>query len=417
MRLAQRYNRANLFTSLLILMITGVIYYIVIHFILTNKLDRDLVIEEKEIEAYVVNYHKLPSPGDFLHQKVSYQKLAAGQPIERSFFYDSFYNESEKENEPGRSLVTSVKLNGAHYQVTISKSRAEAEDLVRLIFMITLAVTVLLLVSLLLINRFVLQRIWSPFYSTLSMMKAFNITQKEEITAQHTKIDEFNELNTAVMSMADRVKKDYSDLKTFTDNASHEMMTPLAVINSKLDLLLQGKPLDPEQGKLIDEVYHAVRRLGRLNNSLLLLAKIENKLMPEQETFAFAALVQQKLEQFKELLENKQITVVLHIQDKEVTMSKYLADILFSNLLSNAIRHNRLNGQIEISLNEHALSISNTGTATALDGNLAFERFYKTPSSEGMGLGLAIVKQIAALHHYQVNYYFADDKHTFVLTF
>ncbi len=417
MRLAQRYNRANLITSFIILTITGVIYYIAIHFILTGKLDKDLVIEEKEIEAYVNNYGKLPSPGDFLHQKVVYNKLTAGQTIERSFFYDNFYNKDEKESEPGRSLMTSVNLKGENYQVTISKSRVESEDLIQLIFMITLAVTILLLVSLLLINRFVLQRIWSPFYSTLGMMKAFNITQKEEIKAQHTKIDEFNELNTAVASMADRVKKDYSELKTFTDNASHEMMTPLAVINSKLDVLLQGKPLAPEQGRLIDEIYYAVGRLGRLNNSLLLLAKIENNLVPEQEKFAFEELVFQKTNQFHELLENKNITVNTNILAKEVTMSRYLADILLSNLLSNAIRHNRPNGNIDITLSEHSLVISNTGMETSLDSSLAFERFYKTPTSEGMGLGLAIVKQIANLHNFKVSYHFFQGAHIFELLF
>ncbi|MFW0715396.1 sensor histidine kinase [Pedobacter sp. N23S346] len=417
MKLAQRYNRTNLFISFIILMITGVIYYIAIHFILTGKLDRDLVIEEKEIEAYVSNYGKLPAPGDFLHQKVTYRKLATGQIIERNFLYEDFYNKAEKENEAGRSLITSVNLKGENFQVTISKSRVESDDLVRLIFMITLAVTVLLLISLSLINRFVLQRIWSPFYSTLNMMKAFNITQKEEIIAQHTKIDEFNELNTAVLSMADRVKKDYSKLKTFTDNASHEIMTPLAIINNKLDLLLQGKPLDLEQGKLIDEIYHAVGRLSRLNNSLILLAKIENNLIPEQESVDLKGLINQKIDQFQELLDNKNITLIKDLQDKKVVISRYLVDILLNNLLSNAIRHNIANGKIEIKLDSRSLKISNTGSVEALDGNLAFERFYKISTSEGMGLGLAIVKQIATLHNYSVTYNFAEGRHIFSIEF
>ena len=417
MKLAQRYNRANLITSFVILTITGLIYYFAIHFILTRKLDKDLVIEEKEIEAYVQNYGKLPSSGDFLHQKVTYQKLNAGQSVERTFFYDDFYNEAEKENEPGRSLITSVSLKNEKYKVAIGKSRAESENLIQLIFAITLAVTILLLVSLLLINRFLLQRIWSPFYATLGIMKAFNIAQKDNFEAKRTKIDEFNELNTAVTTMADRVKKDYSDLKTFTDNASHEMMTPLAVINSKLDVLLQGRPLEPEQGKLIDEIYQAVARLGRLNNSLLLLAKIENKLIPSQEKFAFDELVSQKTEQFQELLESKNITVNKTLVHKEVTMSRYLTDILLSNLLSNAIRHNQSNGRIDISLSSKSLIVSNTGIANALDGNLAFERFFKAPSSEGMGLGLAIVKQIANLHHFNISYRFSEGMHVFELSF
>lgn len=417
MRLAQRYNQANLVTSFIILMITGVIYYVVIHFILTDKLDRDLVIEEQEIEAYVKKYNQLPNPGDFLHQKVTYLKVNPEKVVERKFLYDQFFNEDNQEIEPGRSLITNVSLNGNTYQVTVSKSREESESLVRAIFMITIFVTVLLLISLLLINKLVLQRIWRPFYSTLSMMKAFNVTQKEEINAQPTKIDEFNELNTAVSSMVNRVKKDYSELKTFTDNASHEMMTPLAVINSKLDLLLQAKPLEPEQAELIDEIYHAVGRLGRLNNSLLLLAKIENNLIPEPESFDFKELVAQKTQQFQELFQSKKINLTQTLAEKQVTMSKYLADILLNNLLSNALRHNEVGGLIKITLTENELMIANSGKEAPLDQHQAFERFYKTPSSEGMGLGLAIVKQIATLHQFEVEYRYQDQLHVFSIIF
>lgn len=416
MKLAQRYNRANLITSFIILTITGVIYYIAIHFILTGKLDKDLVIEEKEIEAYVNNYGKLPSPGDFLHQKVTYQKIPVGKTIERSFFYDDFYNEAEKENEPGRSLITSVYLNGQNYQVTISKSRVESEDLIQLIFMITLAVTILLLVSLLLINRFVLQRIWSPFYSTLGMMKAFNIAQKEEIIPQLTKIDEFNELNDSANLMAARVRKDYKELKSFTDNASHEMMTPLAIINSKLDTLLQTGTFSVAQGSIIEDIYTAIRRLIKLNQSLLLLAKIENKLISDVQDIDLQQLVGAKVLQFQELFEKDGLTLNQELQPFKVKMSKYLADILLNNLFANAIRHNHYGGNIEILLQVGSLAISNTGKSEELDNQL-FERFSKSASSEGTGLGLAISKQICTLYGFTITYQHQENRHQFFIKF
>jgi signal transduction histidine kinase len=416
MKLAQRYNRANLITSFIILTITGVIYYIAIHFILTGKLDKDLIIEEKEIEAYVHNYGKLPSPGDFLHQKVTYQKHAAGKAIERNFFYDDFYNETEKENEPGRSLITSVNLNGQNYQVTISKSRVESEDLIQLIFMITLAVTILLLVSLLLINRFVLQRIWSPFYSTLGMMKAFNITQKEEIIPPITKIDEFNELNDSANAMAARVRKDYKELKSFTDNASHEMMTPLAIVNSKLDSLLQTGTFSASQGAILQDIYHAIGRLIKLNQSLLLLAKIENNLIADVQDIEMNQLVGDKILQFQELFEKDGLTLVHELQPSKVRMSKYLADILLNNLIANAIRHNHPGGSIEVFLDKGFLTISNTGKSEQLDNQL-FERFSKSAASEGTGLGLAISKQICNLYGFSITYQHLENKHQFMIRF
>lgn len=416
MKLAQRYNRANLITSFIILTITGVIYYITIHFILTEKLDKDLVIEEKEIEAYLNNYGKLPFPGDFLHQKVTYRKLIAGQTIERSFFYDDFYNEAEKENEPGRSLITSVNLKGENYKVTISKSRVESEDLIQLIFMITLAVTILLLISLLLINRFVLQRIWSPFYSTLGMMKAFNITQKEEIKSQQTKIDEFNELNDSANAMAERVRKDYKELKSFTDNASHEMMTPLAIVNSKLDSLLQTGTFSTSQGAILEDIYHAIGRLIKLNQSLLLLAKIENNLISDVQDIDMQQLVSDKVLQFQELLAKDNLTLVHELQPCRVRMSKYLADILLNNLFANAIRHNHFGGSIKVILLPGFLIISNTGKNEKLDNQL-FERFAKSTVSEGTGLGLAISKQICTLYGFSITYQHLENKHQFQFKF
>jgi signal transduction histidine kinase len=416
MKLAQRYNRANLVTSFIILTITGVIYYIAIHFILTGKLDKDLVIEEKEIEAYVNNYGKLPAPGDFLHQKVTYQKTTSRKTIERNFFYDDFYNETEKENEPGRTLVTSVSLKGVHYEVKISKSRVESEDLIQLIFIITLAVTILLLVSLLLINRFVLQRIWSPFYSTLGMMKAFNIAQTEEIKPQQTKIEEFNELNESANAMAARVRKDYRELKSFTDNASHEMMTPLAIVNSKLDSLLQTGTFSAAQGAIIEDIYNAIGRLIKLNQSLLLLAKIENNLIADVQDIQLQQLIVDKVFQFQELFEKDKLTLVQNLQPCKVSMSKYLADILLNNLFANAIRHNHAGGSIEIILQAGFLSFSNTGKSEELSSQL-FERFSKSASSEGAGLGLAISKQICTRYGFAITYQHLADKHQFLVRF
>ncbi|RYG21677.1 MAG: HAMP domain-containing histidine kinase [Chitinophagaceae bacterium] len=416
MKLAQRYNRANLITSFIILAITGLIYYVAIHFILTEKLDKDLVIEEKEIEAYVKNYGKLPSPGDFLHQKVAYKKLTENDAIDRSFYYDTFYNEEEKRAEPGRSLLTSVRVKNELYQVVINKSRAEAEDLVQLIFLITLAVTALLLVSLLLINRLMLQRIWKPFYSILDSMKAFNIMHEEGIKQIPSKVDEFNELNNSANAMAERVRQDYRELKSFTDNASHEMMTPLAVINSKLDSLLQTGTFSNAQGELITGIYHSIGRLMKLNQSLLLLAKIENNMIADVQNINFSQMVIEKTGQFQELLEMDRLTLTSSVDACELRMSKHLADIMLNNLIANAIRHNHKDGKISITLTATQLSISNTGENAPLNERL-FERFSKSAASEGTGLGLAISKQICNLYGFTINYQFAANLHQFTVSF
>jgi len=415
MKLSNRYNRANILTSIVVLIITGVIYYVVIHFILTEKLDRDLAVEENEINQYVNTFHKLPLPASYLDQQISYKTLS-GVISEREFLNTLYFNPKEGENEPGRSLITVVHLAGKAIEVTITKSRVESEDLIRIILLITLGITVVLLLSLLLINRFVLNRLWRPFYSILNRMKAFEVTRMDTIEQEPTKIDEFNELNKSVNAMAERVRQDYKELKSFTDNASHEMMTPLAVINSKLDSLLQTESFTEPQGALLEDIYHATGRLSRLHQSLLLLAKIENNLIPDFQHIELKEIVEAKSRQFQELLEKDGLILTEDLTPVEVKMSRYLADILLNNLFSNAVRHNVSDGHIHIQLDQQALTISNSGKASHLQTKI-FDRFSKSVDSEGMGLGLAITKQICNLYGFRIDYHEESGEHVFTVYF
>lgn len=416
MKLSTRYNRVNILTSSIILVITGIIYYFFIHLILTNKLDKDLVVEENEIRQYTRTYQKLPLPASYLDQQVSYRELPADANNIREFSNTTYLNPIENEQEPGRSLVTTLRLKGQNIQVTITKSRVESEDLVRVILLITLGVTLSLLVSLIIINRFVMSRLWMPFYNTLKRMKSFEVTKIESLNSDTTKIDEFIELNQSVNAMADRVKKDYRELKSFTDNASHEMMTPLAVINSKLDSLLQTEPFTAQQGTLLEDIYQATGRLSRLHQSLLLLAKIENNLITDAQEIDLKVLIESKVRQFHELFERDSLIVQTKLSNKTVNMSRYLADILLNNLFSNAVRHNQRGGKILIELTEDTLIISNTGKDFSGKDRL-FDRFSKSNESEGMGLGLAITKQVCNLYGYQINYQQINELHIFSVFF
>jgi signal transduction histidine kinase len=414
MKLSSRYNRANIITSIIVLIITGIIYYLVIHLILTNKLDRDLAVEENEIRQYTQTYKKLPLPATYLDQQVSYREPRGASADIREFSYTTYLNPKEKELEPGRSLVTTVNLNGKTVIVTITKSRVESEDLVRIILLITLGITVLLLVSLLLINRFVLSRLWKPFYQVLNRMKAFEVTRMDNIKEEPTKIDEFNELNRSVNAMTEKVKHDYKELKSFTDNASHEMMTPLAIINSKLDSLLQTESFTEQQGALLEDIYQATGRLSRLHQSLLLLAKIENNLISDVQEVDLKELIEAKIRQFSELFERDGLKVEVKLSERKVTMSRYLADILLNNLISNAVRHNMSGGKILIELNAEKLMVSNTGKKLNIQ-NRMFDRFSKSATSEGMGLGLAISKQICNLYDFSIEYGQVENLHIFTI--
>lgn len=416
MKLLDRYNRVTLVTTIIVMVITGIIYYQTISWILTNQIDKDLVVEEHEVFDYVKLNHHLPQVFDSNDQQISFSPAVPGA-VTRKFINTNYYNTKEKGNESGRGIISSVMVNGKCYRILVVESKVETEDLIQIIFGITAGVILLLLIVLLITNRLILTRLWQPFYTIMKELRLFNVTDTTDPQKVNTNIDEFEELTLAVVSMASRVKNDYKDLKTFTENASHELLTPIAVINSKLDTLIQTENFSERQSKLLNDLYMAVNKLNRLNQSLLLLVKIENRLNDEKELINLRALLEELLTQFEEIFQDKQLKLVCTINDASIYANRYLAEILLNNLLSNAIRHNYRGGEINIVLTAESLSIGNTGEGDALHEEKIFNRFHKSSGSEGSGLGLTISRQICENFGFLLNYRFQKPYHTFVVQF
>jgi two-component system, OmpR family, sensor histidine kinase QseC len=429
MKLLTRYNRVNLLTTIIVMLITGIIYYQAISLILINQLDKDLVVEENEIFEYVSLNHHLPQVFKSNDQQISFTETQQGT-VTRQFIntiYRNYKNpryakrhhhrDDDDEFEAGRGLITSVSAGDKYYKVLIVESTVEAEDLIKIIFGITAGVILLLFITLFITNRLLLNRLWQPFYDLLKELRLFNVTDNKDIPLEKTNIDEFEELNQAIISMSTRVKSDYKELKTFTENASHELLTPIAVINSKLDTLIQTDSFSQQQSKLLNDLYSSVSKLTRLNQSLLLLVKIENRLLDGNERIDLKLHIEELLMQFEEIFLDKELKVSSDLGQKELVTSPYLIDILLNNLLGNAIRHNYKGGSINIKLTAQSLVIQNTGDNTPLPDSHIFTRFHKSTESEGSGLGLTISRQICENLKFTLNYHYDTPYHTFTVGF
>lgn len=424
MKLFTRYNYVNLATTIVVLFITGIVYYQAISWILTYQKDKELRAEEQEISDYVHLNHHLPQTFETSDQQITFFEAKPGT-VKRRFFNTSYFKKHDHEKgeqekgefEPGRGLITSVQAAGKFYKVLIVVSRVETEDLIQLIFSITVAVVLVLLLTLLITNRLILNRLWRPFYHIMRELKLFSIAESNTIMNVETGIDEFAELNSAVMDMAGRAKYEYARLKSFTENASHELLTPIAVINSKLDTLIQTENFSDRQSQLLNDLYTAVSRLSKLNQSLLLLTKIENRLLHEQQSVDLRILLEEMVVLFDEIFQDKKITPEYTFADKEIVASRYLVDVLLNNLITNAIRHNYAGGKIMMELTPERFIIKNTGEDAALNDEHVFSRFHKSSKSDGTGLGLTISKQICESYGFKLNYSYIDDMHTFTVIF
>ena len=415
MKLSAHYNKASIIVSVSVLLISGVVYYLIINHIARQQLDNDLSEEVEEVVDYVNHYQQLPKPIDFDEDVTTFAKTNATK-FSTVFFDTPYNNPKEKKSEAGRAVSALIKVNGQGYIVTIVESREDTEYLIQIISAITLALTAVLLCVLIITNRFVLNGLWRPFYFLLQQVKKFNVADTVKIRTIDSTVDEFKDLSDAVAKMSSRVTTEYQGLKTFTENASHEMMTPLAVITSKLDMLIQDEKLSPEQYAQITDIYSAASRLSRLNQSLLLLAKIENQQFNNTQAMDMKEVMEEKILQFQELWQSHDITVRHELHDSYLNISPELLDILLNNLFSNASNHNVHNGYINIELEGNRFAISNTGLPGSLDEKRLFSRFYKEAvNSNSNGLGLSIIKQISKVSSVASSYQFANGMHCFIL--
>jgi len=415
MRLFARYNRINLAVTAVLLALSAVAYYYVINRILVHELDEELDNYKLKVENYASQTGGLPEKGVMEDLVVKYEP--ADQPISLHYFTNNQYDSEENKVEPVRQLIYTQRARTRLYKVTIAKPMEGIHLLTRVIVFSTLGILLIIILVSIIVNRFVLQKLWKPFYESLNVIRRFKLHEKTLPEFPRTKTEEFSLMNHQLSDMLTDAKTDYRLLKEFTENASHEMQTPLAIIRAKLDLLIQEESLSAKQVEILDGAYVAIKRISKLSQSLLLLAKIENHQFTEAAAIDLKTTLNEKMEQFREFWQDNDIHITGHLETSKIKANRELVDILLNNLLANAAIHNKAGGKVIIDLKKDQLMVSNTGTGQPLDTARLFRRFYKQAQhSQHNGLGLSIVKQICDQSGILIRYYFSGNLHVFALS-
>ncbi|PKP15666.1 MAG: sensor histidine kinase [Bacteroidetes bacterium HGW-Bacteroidetes-23] len=413
--------------ALIVLATSVPAYYYLVDSIWLRELDEhnEIVADRTEKELNNLNL-----PETELNQSITlWNKIQPGTNLEKTTFdknrKDSTYTVLRKNTyvahediDRFRGLSRVIEINGEAYLLTVETNVEETEETVVAIAILTFFFFVILVVGFLILNRRLSVKLWQPFRNTLTRLKAFNLNSQTCITFENSNILEFQELNVALNKLIEHTVSVYKSQKEFTENASHELQTPLAIIKNKLDILLQKEALTDRQYQIIEDINKALTRVSRINKNLLLLAKIENHQFNHSEAINLSRLTEECLEQLQEHFSNKELSVRTSIEkDCVVTGNRVLIEILINNLLLNSIRHNSQKGIVEVTLNKSGLHISNSGIKT-LETEHLFKRFKKTSDvSSGSGLGLAIVKQICKRHNWSINYKFQKYLHIFKVSF
>ena len=417
MKLFTRYNRINISATIFTFVLGSIAFYFVLNYVLIRQLNETLRSEQQEIVNFVEEHHQLPEIQNTKLQWITVEKTSLLLP-KAKIKSVPFYNQKENENEYIRQLIFTINISNQNYLITVNKSQAETEDLLKLIILVTVGMIALILLFNYLINRKLINRIWQPFYKTIDDIKQYQVSDKQPMQLSNERIDELNLLNDSLNKMTQSIYREYSALKSFTENASHEMQTPLAVIRSKIDLLLQQTELKEQSLQQILSIEDAAQRLSKLHQSLLLLTKIENKQFVFNESIDVTKVILEKINEREELIESKNLKI--ETECKEVTLSfhRHLAEILVNNLLNNAIKYTPEKGKINIELSNDFICFKNDAIGGTLDSNKIFQRFYKPfDSRDGTGLGLAIIKEICNLAGFEISYSFNNNQHIFLIGF
>ena len=407
---------------LIILVISIPAYYLVVDAIWKHELDEhnDIVARKtaSQINSLKLSEEKLIETIQLwndVQPSTNIRKLEKNDNLKDSIFivekpHDFLHFE---EVDRFRCLSKVIYLNKKPYRFNIETNIEETQETIFFISITTVFLFVLIVGGLLFLNRRLSKSVWKPFRETLDQLKTFSLNNQTKIEFSKTDVSEFDELNQSLNKLIEHNVSAYKTQKEFTENASHELQTPLAILKNKLDILLQNQDLTEKQYQIAEEMNRALSRSSRINKNLLLLAKIDNKQF-DSETFHLNEVLNQSLEILQEHFEQKNISVNTEISaNVKVNGNIGLTEVLINNLILNAIRHTPINGSISIKLNNSVFEVSNSGTEK-LNSDLLFKRFSRfSKDNNGSGLGLAIVQEICKSQNWTINYRFENNNHIF----
>lgn len=304
-------------------------------------------------------------------------------------------------------------INGSPYYISTYGAMIESNDITEAVVKTLLWIIGLQIIGALGIGFFVSGRLFKPFRKTLDRIRNFDLHKKEILKAEETNVKEFSDLNKFVEQMTRKAVTDYKNLKEFSENASHELQTPLAIAKGKLELLTESN-LSEEQYRYVESLERTIKKLSRLSESLSLITKIENHEFGNNHTVNLSQLISESIKEFREFIIFNKLKIETQIQDDvTIQMHPALAEILWTNLFQNAIKHNIKNGTIRVELTYEMLTISNTGKPLSVDPAQLFERFRKDDqNSSSIGLGLSIIERIGEQNHLDIEYLNENQLHT-----
>ena len=317
-----------------------------------------------------------------------------------------------------RKLQFSYLLDKQYYYVSILQNQSQSDLLIKKIVIMNVGFAMLFFLIMFFVNRHSIKSALKVFYSTIRKLEDFELSKLQTLNLETAEVHEIKKLNEVFEKMATQIYNDFEVQKEYTENVSHELQTPLAIISSKADELMQADNLSKEQMEQLAILLETTNRLSKINQALIFLTKIDNRFYTQESSFSLNDLIKEKLQIFDSALQEKDLKLKLDLLDiTHICMNPYLAETLIINLIKNAIIHNVSGGVLRIHLSNNTLIISNSGSPLSFSENDIFKRFIRSEDSKkNLGIGLSIVQRICELYNFKIAYSYKIE-HQFKIIF
>lgn len=380
------------------------------------ELGREL---DRQIDAYAERIQSGAPADRLIYDKLEILEIPYDLPLEELYLRDTVaYHDPMNRAENQLKASKSYKINGKHYRISYYNVVVETEDITETVVITMLSVFLIQLLFLGFFTRIGSKKILRPFHKTLDQIRSFNFQKNEPIHLPKNSIAEFEKLNSFLEKMSQKLLLDYRQIKEFSENLSHEIQTPSAIIRGKLEHLM-NENINENQAQMIQAAYQSNEKINKIVRSLSMLAKLENEEFEAPEKIDLSPIVRKLIEGMEELIELKNLEVKTQIQENSmVKIHPFIAEVLIQNLINNAIKHNSEGGKLYVELNDYSLRIENSGAIPDKDPEEFFGRFSKgNTNSDSIGLGLSIVKQICRRYNLRPIYRIENNLHVLTILF
>lgn len=368
------------------------------------------IVHKKGISNYIENGE---SYGSYLPLKEEYISL---DEAELGLHLDTIKDEKriiEQDTIDYRILSHTFIAGKKNYLLEIGKSSDTIGEtsgpLQSIAFLLLLGMVLLTILADQAYSNYILRPLRIIIRTKLLGKKFPSFTAYKEVK---TSTVDFQHLDISIHKMVETIEGAFQKEREFISNASHELMTPISILQSKIENLFEQDDIADDTKLRLLEMQKILNRLKSITKTLLLISQIENHQFLKEDTVTAGSLLQDVYEEISIRLQDKNINLELGVSDdvELINVNKFLLFNLLFNLINNAIKYNRENGKITVTAKwasgQYAISIADTGIGIAEEElPFIFNRFKKLKKSlsqDSFGLGLPIVRSIADFHQIEI---------------